>query len=299
MEEDSAPLKIDQKVIKRKQSTPKKSSKRAKLDESSGDDDDDDLDGFIVKDEDDMDMEEKSVKKSSRSRSKTAKTSEEKKPRKPAVKKEPTAKSQTVEKRKVSGSYRPRWLGPERDPPKHGSKPIPVGKPGCLDGVIFVLTGLNESLTRDETTELIQKYGGLIRSAVSGKTKYLVAGFEMEDGRPITEGSKYKAAQAKGVSIINEDKLMAMIRASNPEGSAEEEAKQAVAIKKEEELQTVEEEKIMENHLPVSSSRLLTVKYAPSNSHEIIGNKTVIDNLRLWMEQWEDVIINRIFNWWN
>lgn len=60
----------------------------------------------------------------------------------------------TVVKRKVAGAYRPKWLGAERDPPKHGSKPIPVGKDGCLSGIIFVLTGLNESLNRDETIEL-------------------------------------------------------------------------------------------------------------------------------------------------
>ena len=110
-----------------------------------------------------------------------------------------------VTKRKVAGTYRPKWLGEQRDPPKHGSKPIPVGKPDCLKNIIFVLSGLNESLTRDEMSELISRYGGLERSAVSGKTNYLVVGFEMEDGRPITEGSKYKKAIEKNVKIINED----------------------------------------------------------------------------------------------
>lgn len=79
---------------------------------------------------------------------------------KPAAAKNETPKTQKVEKRKISGSYRPRWLGPERDPPRHGSKPIPEGKPQCLEGIIFVLTGLNESLTREETSELISRYGG-------------------------------------------------------------------------------------------------------------------------------------------
>ena len=49
------------------------------------------------------------------------------------------------------------------------------------------------------------------RTAISGKTNYLVAGFEMEDGRPITEGAKYKEAKKKNVKIINEDDLMKMI----------------------------------------------------------------------------------------
>ena len=56
---------------------------------------------------------------------------------------------------------------------------------------------------------------------MSKKTTYLIAGFEMEDGRPITEGSKYKAAIEKGVEIINEDTLLKMILDSDPEGSAQ------------------------------------------------------------------------------
>lgn len=36
--------------------------------------------------------------------------------------------------------------------------------------------------------------GRVERTSVSGKTNYLVAGFEMEDGRKITQGAQYKAA---------------------------------------------------------------------------------------------------------
>ena len=277
LDEDTAPMTVDQSIVRKKQTTTKSQKKQSKKKSVKDDSEMDDLDGFIVDDEEDT---EKSKKKTTKSKAKSTK-----KPVATPDEKE----SQPVAKRKVSGAYRPKWLGPERDPPLHGTKSIPVGKPGCLENVIFVLTGLNESLTRDELTEVIQKYGGLIRSAVSGKTKYLVAGFEMEDGRPITEGSKYKAALAKGIQIINEDQVLAMIRASNPAASAEDECKQMIQMMKREE----QEEKLMENHVSPTQSRLLTVKYAPSNSQEIIGNKDVIDNLRLWLQQWEDVIIHR------
>ena len=67
----------------------------------------------------------------------------------------------------------------------------------------------------------------------------------MEDGRPITEGSKYKAAIEKGVEIINEDTLLKMIRDSDPEGSAQyleekEEEEQKEVIKLEERLKKEE-----------------------------------------------------------
>lgn len=56
--------------------------------------------------------------------------------------------------------------------------------------------------------------GRIERSAVSGKTDYLVAGFEMDDGRKISEGAQYKMAKKKGVKIISEDDLMQMVRDS-------------------------------------------------------------------------------------
>ena len=194
-------------------------------------------------------------------------------------------------KRKVAGTYRPKWLGEPRDPPKHGSKPIPVGKPDCLKNIIFVLSGLNESLTRDEMSELISRYGGIERSAVSGKTNYLVVGFEMEDGRPITEGSKYKKAMEKKVKIITEDQLLDMIRASNPEASAASEAEQLKSKQLEEENAVKKEEALMQDHESTQSD-LFTVKYAPTSTKEIIGNEGIIENVKQWLTQWDDVFIH-------
>lgn len=79
-------------------------------------------------------------------------------------KKEPSSTSKDEEPKKEkkgnSSAYRSRWMATPKDPPKHGSKPIPRGKPDCLAGLVFVLTGLNESLTRDEMSELIRSHGG-------------------------------------------------------------------------------------------------------------------------------------------
>ena len=38
-------------------------------------------------------------------------------------------------------------------------------------------------------------------TAVSGKTSYLIAGSVLEDGRPATDGSKYRAAMDKNVTL--------------------------------------------------------------------------------------------------
>ena len=60
-----------------------------------------------------------------------------------------------------SAGYPP-WMAPAKDPPHKGSKVIPVGKPGCLEGLAFVLTGVHDSIDRDDMKALIEQYGGYI-----------------------------------------------------------------------------------------------------------------------------------------
>ena len=46
--------------------------------------------------------------------------------------------------------------------------------------------------------------GGFSKSAVSGKTDYLIIGSKLEDGREVTEGRKYRMAKEKGTKILTE-----------------------------------------------------------------------------------------------
>ena len=46
----------------------------------------------------------------------------------------------------------------------------------CLDGLIFVITGVLESIEREEAADLIQRYGGNFIQSVSKKTGYVVVG---------------------------------------------------------------------------------------------------------------------------
>ena len=49
------------------------------------------------------------------------------------------------------------------------------GAPNCLEGLTFVISGVLDSIERDQASELIKKYGGRVTSAVSKKTNYLVS----------------------------------------------------------------------------------------------------------------------------
>ena len=71
-------------------------------------------------------------------------------------------------------------------------------------GKTFVLTGSLEKFTREQASQLIEKFGGKTSSSVSKKTSYVLAGEEA--------GSKLIKAQSLGVTIINETDFEEMIK---------------------------------------------------------------------------------------
>ncbi len=73
-----------------------------------------------------------------------------------------------------------------------------------FEGKTFVLTGTLPTYSRNEASEIIEKFGGKTASSVSKKTSYVLAGEEA--------GSKLVKAQTLGVTIINEDEFNEMIK---------------------------------------------------------------------------------------
>lgn len=73
-----------------------------------------------------------------------------------------------------------------------------------FDGMTFVLTGTLDNYTREEATNIIEKFGGKVSSSVSKKTTYLLAGEEA--------GSKLTKAENLGIDIISEAEFENMIK---------------------------------------------------------------------------------------
>ena len=73
-----------------------------------------------------------------------------------------------------------------------------------FEGMIFVLTGSLEKYTRDEASEIIEKFGGKTSGSVSKKTTYVLAGEEA--------GSKLTKAESLGIKIISEAEFDEMIK---------------------------------------------------------------------------------------
>lgn len=72
-----------------------------------------------------------------------------------------------------------------------------------FNGLTFVLTGTLPTLKREQAKEMIENLGGKCAGSVSKKTSYVVAGEEA--------GSKLTKAQELGITVIDENELLAMI----------------------------------------------------------------------------------------
>ncbi len=73
-----------------------------------------------------------------------------------------------------------------------------------LKGITFVVSGVFETVSRDELKKLIEDNGGKVGSSISSKTGYLVAGDKMGP-------SKRTKAEKLGIPIITEQEFIAMI----------------------------------------------------------------------------------------
>ncbi|CAF0867869.1 unnamed protein product, partial [Adineta steineri] len=73
-----------------------------------------------------------------------------------------------------------------------GSKTIPDGAPNCLKNLTFVISGVLESLERDDCKDLIEKYGGRVTGSISSKTGYLLVG---------RDGGESKITKARDLKV--------------------------------------------------------------------------------------------------
>jgi replication factor C subunit 1 len=87
----------------------------------------------------------------------------------------------------------------------HGCKEIPKGSPDCLKGLQFVISGVLESMEREEASDLIKSHGGNVVSGLSKKVTHMLVG---EEAGP----AKIAKAETMGIKQISEDELLDLIR---------------------------------------------------------------------------------------
>ena len=194
------------------------------------------------------------------------------------------------------------------------------------------MTGLTKIITRSQLEELLKDIQVKNTGSVSGKTNYLISGYQLEDGRDVSESSKYKKAKTLGTKILTELEFDDLLRDKvgmglmelyeNNFGSAKshlEDLEQGY-LQKQEALQAnpllsggvlvpraklakksggVEQPAPMDRPIaaaqPDPSQLMWTQKHAPKLLSEIIGNQEVIRDLMEWLKRWNDVFIKKTF----
>lgn len=95
-------------------------------------------------------------------------------------------------------------------PKSLGSRPEPVGATNCLANKTFVISGQYETLTRDQTKDIVMRYGGKVTGAISGKTTYLLLGRDAGE-------SKIAKAKTLKTEILDEDAFYKLVESSAPQ----------------------------------------------------------------------------------
>lgn len=202
-------------------------------------------------------------------------------------------------------------FGERKDPPHKGEKEVPEGAPDCLAGFTFVISGTLDSLEREEAEDLIKRHGGRVTGSVSKKTNYLLCDEDIE-------GRKSAKAKELGTAFLTEDGLFEMIRSSKKSKSATQpESKKSVdtvVSSPKRKLQNTSDgtgsnatkilaaKQLAPSTSPAKSSAspakrksqpkesLLpwTEKYRPKAIVDIIGNKSLVEQIQRWLQSWDE-----------
>ena len=182
-----------------------------------------------------------------------------------------------------------------------GSVDLPVGHENCLAGLTFVFTGVLNSLDRNQGQELVKRHGGKVTGAPSKKTSFVVLG---ADAGP----KKLETIRQFDLKTIDEEGLFDLIRKLPAHGGDGKAGQQHEAKKKQEEAKVekavadmVKHERAEAKKAAGSSqpalrgnldgsatpdTRLWTVKYAPTATSMICGNKAQVEKLQAWLRAW-------------
>ncbi|KAI9281040.1 replication factor RFC1 C terminal domain-containing protein, partial [Sporodiniella umbellata] len=167
-----------------------------------------------------------------------------------------------------------------------GTRPEPVGAPNCLEGYAFVISGVLETLTKEQTRDIIMRYGGRTTESISGKTSFLVLG--RDAGK-----SKSEKAEKLGTKVLDEDAFYKLVESSSAKEEKSVVEPKPAPKKAKKEIMTNQEKVIKAEPVSTTPSAttadkalLWTEKHKPRSIDEIVGNKELLKKITTWLYQW-------------
>ena len=186
-------------------------------------------------------------------------------------------------------------------PPNKGNKEIPEGNEFCLYGFVFIITGVLDSLEREEAAALIQQYGGKVVKSITAKSlTHVLSGTEAGP-------KKMEVAAERKLPVLDEDALFQLIQTEPTKklSAKEKEKIRKMAIPKHQQVKAAKVTKTTAvpsgmapatkltdsgkqvQAKPSSSNALWTTLYHPSRIADLVGNPTNIKKLKDWLSSWK------------
>ena len=171
---------------------------------------------------------------------------------------------------------------------------------GPLSDETIVITG-EFSQKREELINILKNLGARVTGSVSSRTTILLHGELLEDGRPYTEGRKYQQAVEKNVQTLDFASFLQYVqkKTKNPNWTIDEGNKLDEKLNLE--LEEIPEEPIDKKNKKKNEKgknsdlenkgELWTTKYQPKKLSDLIGNKTTINKLITWLDDWNSVVL--------
>ena len=172
-----------------------------------------------------------------------------------------------------------------------GQKEIPVGKPYCLVGKDFLITGILDSLDRDDAYDLIKQYGGTISKSVTKKLTHVVTGIDAG------ESKLSKVKDNPKITIINEDGLFDLIKTSEQQSqppikttkTKKSPVKTSSITTLSNDISNNKNDSISNNNNnnnEVINDLMWQDKYKPRSTRDLVGNTTSIKEINNWLTNW-------------
>ena len=189
---------------------------------------------------------------------------------------------------------------------KRGKKDTTSSDSNIIDGPLsdetIVITGTFD-LERDEITQILKSLGARVTGSVSNRTTILLHGEQLEDGRPYTEGRKYRQAVEKNIQTLDLASFEEYVqkKTTNPNWSfyTNNNNNLDLDLEIEEEIpknsnknknKTKNDKNKNINSNIQNQGELWTTKYQPKKISDLIGNKTNINKLINWLDDWNSVV---------
>ena len=186
---------------------------------------------------------------------------------------------------------------------KKGRKDSGSNDSNIIDGPLgdetIVITG-EFSIRRDEITKILKNLGARVTTSVSSRTTILLHGELLEDGRPYNQGRKYKQAVEKNIETMDLSSFEDYVRkkTKNPNWSIENTNNKIEELELDmeeipEEPKNSKNKKNKKNNKNIEQNQgeLWTTKYQPKKISDLIGNKTNINKLITWLDDWNSVVL--------